>query len=139
MCDIGELSPDIEIGSSEGVLQTPDSVLMLSVVGATGLSSGMGNESASYSTKTQALKPDANTNLVHQRTLIPVIARDVERDIQAGEVFLHVTRVFAISGTANCNRRVGGSVEERWVDRPVVLLLGSDERDPKEDCIILAL
>jgi hypothetical protein len=139
LADFGKLSPDIEIGSSEGVLETTDSVLMLSVAGATGLSSGMGNESASYSTKAQTLKPDANTNLVHQRSLIPVITRDIVRDIQLGEVFLYVTKVFGISATANSNRRFGGSVEERWVDRPVVLLLGSDEREPKEDCIILAL
>lgn len=137
--DIGKLSPDTEIGSSEGVLKSPDSVLMLSIAGATGISFGMGieSETACYSMKTEALKPDANTNLVHQRTLIPVIARDVERDIQAGEVFVYVTLVFAISGTANRNRRVGGSVEERWVDRPAMLLLGCDERDFKEDCIIL--
>jgi hypothetical protein len=136
--DIGKLSADIEIGSSEGVLETHDSVLMLSVAGATGLSSGMGNNSASYSTKAHALKPDANTNLVHQRTLIPVITRDIERDIQASEVFLFVTRVFAISSSANCNRRVGGSVEDRWVDRPAVLISGPGGRVFKEDCIVLA-
>lgn len=58
-------------------------------------------------------------------------------DIQAGEVFWYVTKVFGISATANCNRRVGGSVEERWVDRPVVLLSESEERESKEDCIFL--
>lgn len=134
----GTLNADMDIGSSEGILETSDSVLMLSVVGASGLSSLMGTESASYSTKAQALKPDANTNLVHQRTLIPVIARDVDRDIQAGEEFVFATRVFAISATANCNRRVGGNLVARWADRPQVSLSNFEEVGPKDDFIILA-
>jgi hypothetical protein len=125
----------MKIGTNEGVVQeTSDSILMLSKAGASGLASQHGTDTGKYSTKAQALKPDANTNLAYQRTLIPVIARDVERDIQAGEEFVFITRVFAISATANCNRRVSVSLEDRWADRPLVLLSGSDEQ---HDCIIL--
>lgn len=133
--EISALSGDMKIGTNEGVVQeTSDSILMLSKAGASGLASQHGTDTGKYSTKAQALKPDANTNLAYQRTLIPVIARDVERDIQAGEEFVFITRVFAISATANCNRRVSVSLEDRWADRPLVLLSGSDEQ---HDCIIL--
>lgn len=136
--EMSTLSADMSVGSSEGVLETSDSVLMLSVAGATGLSSGLTTDSASYATKTQALKPDANTNLAHQRTLIPVITRDVERDIQANEEFVFVTRVFAISATANGNRRVSATLEDRWEDMPRVLLSGSSGANSDDECIILS-
>ena len=87
--------------------------------------------------KTQALKPDANTNLMYQRTLIPVINQNIERDIQAGEEFVFVTRVFAISASANSNRRVSG-LADRWADSPRISLSSEDEVGSKGDCIILA-
>jgi hypothetical protein len=136
--DINKLSTDFDIGSSEGVLETSDSILMLSVAGATGIYSQLTNNSASYATKAQALKPDANTNLAHQRTLIPVINRDVERDVQANEEFVFVTRVFAISATANGNRRVSVTLEDRWEDMPQVVLQESNSASSDGECIILS-
>ncbi|OOQ86342.1 hypothetical protein PEBR_21761 [Penicillium brasilianum] len=136
--EINKLSAGLNIGSSEGVLETLDSILMLSVAGATGISSGSTTNSASYATKAQALKPDANTNIAHQRTLIPVITRDVERDIQANEEFVFVTRVFAISATANGNRRVSVTLEDRWEDMPRVVLPESNSSSSDYECIILS-
>jgi hypothetical protein len=130
------LSADMDIGPSEGILEMSGSVLLLSEAGATGLSSGVEIATAGYSTKTQALKPDANTNLMYQRTLIPVINRDVERDIQAGEEFVFVTHVFAISARANSNKRVSG-LAGRWADSPLVSLSSEEGVGSNDDCIIL--
>ena len=131
------LSADMDIGPSEGILEMSGSVLLLSEAGATGLSSGVEIATAGYSMKAQALKPDANTNLMYQRTLIPVISRDIERDIQAGEEFVFVTRVFAVSATANSNRRIS-SLADRWADSPLLSLSDEEGVGSKDDCIILS-
>ncbi|KAJ5157101.1 uncharacterized protein N7482_008201 [Penicillium canariense] len=136
--DICALRTDMDVGSSEGVMETGDSVLMLSVAGASGLAPGVGKDSsACVVTRAHALKPDANTNLAHQRTLIPIITRDIAQDLQAGDEFMFVTRVFASSATANGHRRVRGSLADRWADKPAVSLSTSDDLGSDANCIVL--
>ncbi|KAJ5930939.1 hypothetical protein N7466_006432 [Penicillium verhagenii] len=112
---------DMIIGTTEGILETDSSVLILSAAGATGLSVlGVDRPSPPIITDASALKPDANTNLVHQRTLIPTITRDLSRDIEPGEEFYFFTGVFAISSAAQSSREVKGSIADRWNDRPQI-------------------
>jgi hypothetical protein len=134
---IDKIDMNMKIGTSEGILKTNNSVLILSTAGASGLSvNEMEGPFPALSTNASALKPDANTNLVHQRTLIPTIARDISRDIQAAEEFVFFTSVFAVSSTANSNRRSRKSVADRWADRPR-LVMSKLFSIPSEDYIIL--
>lgn len=119
---VGQVNTGTEVGIDEGVLTTEDSTLILSSVGASGISAGSveGTSSPRTPRRAHALKPDANTNLAHQRTLIPVISGDISSDLQAGDELLLITRVFAVSATANSGRRAEGTLVERWMDKPVV-------------------
>ncbi|KAJ5652706.1 hypothetical protein N7507_010132 [Penicillium longicatenatum] len=134
---IDKIDSDMKIGTSEGILETDNSVFILSTAGASGLSvNEMEGPSPALFTNASALKPDANTNLVHQRTLIPTIARDISRDIQAGEEFVFVTSIFAVSSTANSNRRSRKSVADRWANQPR-LVMSKLFSIPSGDYIIL--
>lgn len=135
---IDKVDSAIEIGTSEGILETDNSVLILSNPGASGLLAAETEVPfPALSTSASALKPDANTNLVHQRTFIPTITRDASRDIQTGEEFVFVTGVFAISSTANSNRRLGKSVADRWADQPRLAISKLSSIRSGEDFIIL--
>jgi hypothetical protein len=113
---LDSIPDDAEIGIAEGVFQTQDSILILSTAGASGivtLSAGPPWPSCS------ALKPDSNSNLMCQKTLIPIIAYD---GIVLGASRNHirlVSMVFAISAEANGGRKITGrTLKERWLDRP---------------------
>lgn len=127
----------VNIGA-EGVFEDTTSVLLLSSAGATGLSSGLtdGSLLKDSSIKARALKPDANTNIACQRTLIPTIERDLINDLQVGDEIVFVTRVFAMSASANSNRRVG-SLADRWADQPIIDTKDGTGHGDKCDSIIL--
>lgn len=142
--NIDIVDTNMELGTSEGVLETDSSVLVLSMAGASGLLVAETEVSfPALSTNASALKPDANTNLVHQRTLIPTITRDVSRNVQAGEEFIFITSVFAISSTANSNRRSnrrsGKSIADRWADQPRLAISNISSIRSGEDFIISGL
>ncbi|GFF32206.1 streptothricin hydrolase [Aspergillus udagawae] len=103
-----------DIGVCEGVHVSQDRVLVLSAAGASGVR-GM----AMGRTEHEALKPDSNTNLMAQRTLIPVVRHEIDCDSQ--QVVL-VTAVFAVATTQDQSHR---SLRERWKDFPRVVL-GAD-------------
>lgn len=141
------LGGKMEIGSAEGVLQeeaeSHRSALILSATGASGVSSTVStvkdtdSSSKAPAVSAYALKPDSNTNLAQPRTLIPVVARDVAGDLVAGDHILAVTSIFAVSANANGGRNASTrrSLEERWSDKPRILL----RADPTQevDCILL--
>jgi hypothetical protein len=57
---------------------------------------------------------------MRQRTLIPLVERDIDGIRENGQVLL-VTMVFAISQEANGGwRRQGKTLRERWQDQPLV-------------------
>lgn len=143
---------DIESASigSEGVYVTQSSALVISQAGASGIvseavrqRSGESSWSPSgtvASVDHEAMKPDSNTNLLTQRTLVPVAKLEL-LDIEPGEEIELVTRVFAIAAESSraqgadsaADRRDGGSVQQRmqesWLDVPKVQLGGvSGER-----------
>ncbi|KAJ5093868.1 hypothetical protein N7456_009729 [Penicillium angulare] len=135
---IQTVDPNWEIGKSEGVLETEDSVLILSTAGATGISALTSKSPAkSIHMHASALKPDANTNLAHQRTLIPTIALEAAHGIQKSDVLIVVTGVFGISSTANSDRRVERSIAERWSDKPQVTTSDLFTSSSETDCIVL--
>jgi hypothetical protein len=143
---------DIEGASigSEGVYVSQSSALVLSQAGVSGIvseavrrRSGESSWSSSgtvASVEHEAMKPDSNTNLLSQRTLVPVAKLGL-LDIEAGEEIVLVTRVFAIAAEPSraqrddsaADGRAGGRIQwpvrERWLDVPKVQLGGiSGER-----------
>lgn len=107
------------LGEVEGLLQDERSVLILSEQGASGIATNV-----LAGTTVSPLKPEPNTNLTRQRTLIPT----VEHIISGGEIgeTILVTKVFAISQEANGGwNNQGASLRERWLDEPVINVGGT--------------
>jgi hypothetical protein len=87
-------------------------------------------------TSCQALKPDSNTNLACQRTLIPTISHEATGGLAAGTEFLFVEYFFAISALSNGGFKDNGrSLKDRWLDRPTVRL----GQESGEEAIVLEL
>ena len=107
-----------------GTFEGEESALIISPAGASGiinlpptnLTALISDEShkVQVTSKAGILKPDANTNLMTQRTLIPTIETSISC---SGE---HVTEVLLITGVFAIARGGGRSVWERWNDRPVL-------------------
>lgn len=134
---ISGVDKEMELGTSEGVLETGDSALILSSAGASGISPTTSDHSSrNLLGSTQVLKPDANTNIAHQRTIIPIVTRDVTRDIQAGDEIVLMTRVFALSG-AGAGKKVQMNLAERWADRPIILTGKEDGIGSPVNCIFV--
>jgi hypothetical protein len=104
----------------EGKFETERDALVLSSAGA----SGIRNLIAPTRRQGVVLKPDANTNLISQRTLIPMLRSIVDNDYEHRCSTL-VTGVFGIAA-----RKYGTQMEDieltrRWDDAPVVLFNSS--------------
>ncbi|KAF4956407.1 hypothetical protein FSARC_11610 [Fusarium sarcochroum] len=113
--------PDLELdlGDLEGVFTTQDSILILSEQGASGIATST-LALASGQTTVSALKPEPNTNLMRQRTLIP-IAEHTINNLEASTEIVLVTKVFAISKHANGGwQRRGKNLQDRWLDKPEI-------------------
>jgi hypothetical protein len=117
----------------EGVLEDIAAALIVSSSGASGI---VQLRPSSPLVRGQVLKPDANTNLVVQRTLIPTVRQELAFEATAGEeeeVVMLVVGVFAVAGRSSQD---GGDLWRRWVDKPVVLLRGEDWK-VAEECIVV--
>ncbi|KAI8653999.1 hypothetical protein NCS56_01355700 [Fusarium sp. Ph1] len=116
-----DLADDAVPGQFEGVVSTDDSTLIASQDGVSGIvvETIIGSEQAIVSSS--ALKPDANTNLVRQRTLIPTASVSVpQRLLEGTEIFI-MTSVFAISTRSDREWESGGvSLKQRWLNRPTL-------------------
>jgi hypothetical protein len=120
----------------EGTCQMEYSALVCSDAGASGIKSLMdkdNQESGIERIQAEVLKPDANTNLIWQRTLIPTINFSIKSLDREGET-VFVSAVFAVS------RRNGAEIEydkldigSRWADVPIIrnkgTLLSHIEKD----------
>lgn len=112
----------------DGILDYGASSLILTPAGASGIvqlspSSGIG----------QALKPDSNTNLMFQRSIIPTIKQELR--LEEGEEQIQI--VVAVFGVSR--KHVSSSAQEiwqSWNDRPVVRIGGSSQKSIDE--IIIA-
>lgn len=115
---------DVQIGS-EGVFEGTDSTLILSGAGASGIHTRQ-YSSFDVTLESNALKPDANTNLACQRTLIPVTTLGISQALDAESKITIIESVFAIDGTSIGKQKGDAlkSLEERWSDHPIVYLDG---------------
>lgn len=115
------------------------SALIVSRAGASGIRSislGAGEEKDERGgAKGVVLKPDSNTNLMCQRTLIPTIQQDIvgvgdRKTDGRGKVTIAVA-VFAVN-----EKLTTLEICKRWYDVPQLCLSGS-EAQVDEDCIVL--
>lgn len=118
--------------TEEGVLDDGATALVVSYAGA----SGIAYLRPSSSARGIVLKPDANTNLITQRTLIPTVRQELTftaADEEGKEVVLLVVGVFAVDtkGVEDL-----GNMWRSWNDKPVVMLSG-ESREMAEECIVV--
>lgn len=116
---VGELDNVTSVGDVEGIVQSENSVLILSHAGVSGVTVDVLDPSHG-STTVSPFKPDPNTNLMTPRTLIPMVEHKIEK-LQPGQEMVLVTKIFAIpSTTASSNPTKGKSLRELWEDKPQI-------------------
>jgi hypothetical protein len=108
----------------EGVVTTQDSALICSNAGASGiaiLGSRIHDERLLANSQAEILKPDANTNLVWQRTLIPVIKSEliVPPSTSGKPCYEFGSAVFALARTADREERYARlDISKLWTEAP---------------------
>ncbi|KAL4915256.1 hypothetical protein BDW62DRAFT_219457 [Aspergillus aurantiobrunneus] len=119
----------MEVGG-EGVYTSTDKALVLSQAGASGVVA-TASRAGCVPVQHEAMKPDSNTNIVAQRTLIPVV-RCQALDFGPADGIVLVTRVFAVAATKGrpSSQR---TLRERWLDVPRVRM----GQEGGEDAIVL--
>ncbi|RDW93635.1 glycoside hydrolase family 154 protein [Aspergillus mulundensis] len=146
-------SDDPGHSEAEGVYAFDDraSSLVVSKAGASGIvssatrhitgSASDGLVPGTVAVEHEAMKPDSNTNLMAQRTLIPVSKVEVF-DRSPGEEVVLVTRVFAATSKQSKNIKLDGRrddrIQQRWMDMPVVQI-GNVSEKQADDAIIVNL
>jgi hypothetical protein len=114
---LSELPENAVPGVVEGIIETPNSTLIMSAAGVSGVVAGRQSTSAE-TTSSHALKPDSNTNLGCQRTLIPVISHDIEGGLDAGAEIVFIEAFFAISESKQSQKSPQArTLQDRWGDR----------------------
>lgn len=124
---------DLEIGTGEAIYASDTKALLLSQAGASGIV-GTARRDGDVLIEHEAMKPDSNTNIMAQRTLIPV-TRGEALDVSAGEEIVLVTNVFAVSAVSR--RKGKQTLRERWLDMPRICW--KEKLAETEDVIILDL
>jgi hypothetical protein len=136
LADTTSLTATQESGSfHEGVLETSHGALICSDAGASGIRAidilrpmKIGEPISKEGHTAAILKPDANTNLIWQRTLIPTIKSEVVPDKNC---FL-VSAVFALARTSDREERYSSiDVGKLWEDVPVVSATAGGEDHPE--------
>ena len=112
------------LGRDEEVVVGEDatSVLILSYAGATGLAiDEPQSNTVPVKARCASLKPDSNTSLAFQRSLMPAAYHDIiggsQGELAVGTEVLLVTKVFAITASASTK---GVDISKRWNNRPAV-------------------
>jgi hypothetical protein len=107
---------------AEGTLETHDGALICSTAGASGIRAidvrrpqGLGPRNVIENRQGEILKPDANTNLMWQRTLIPTI----KTGFTAQNSDFLVSAVFALARTSDREERYV-DIGKLWDDVPVI-------------------
>lgn len=104
----------------EGVLESQDGVLVCSDAGASGILQLSSSGSTIDAIEAKVLKPDANTNLMWQRTLIPTIDLQLSKFSGGAEATV-VTAVFATARRQDLETVYDTvDVQSNWKDVPVV-------------------
>ncbi|KAH7143439.1 hypothetical protein EDB81DRAFT_499026 [Dactylonectria macrodidyma] len=117
--DDSVLGDDLQVGVTEGIIQTQSSVLIMSSSGVSGISTELLTPSVG-TTSVTSFKPEPNTNLMASRTVMPLVEHSINGLDRGDEVVL-VTKIFAISKEANGGwQKAGKSFKSRWLDQPQV-------------------
>lgn len=122
--DIESLTSKEKYGFPEGTLQTEDGVLICSDAGATGIRAldmypyaDCAERSVTH-VQPEALKPDANTNLMWQRTLIPTIRLETDPTKRAVDI---ASAVFTFARTSNRAKQYDSAdLAKLWNDVPIL-------------------
>ncbi|KAH6881438.1 hypothetical protein BKA58DRAFT_2331 [Alternaria rosae] len=118
----------------QGTVTTKNSTLICSNAGASGIAA-LNAHSTDHSTEgsyAEVLKPDANTNLMWQRTLIPTIRNElgIPPSATGQSSFEFGCAVFALARTSDREERYAGlEYGELWGDVPVLDTGKGKERD----------
>ena len=124
LLSLDQVSSDTSLGLTEGSVTSKDSVVIFSSAGASGIAVLPLQAGRGITQTCSVLRPDSNTNLACSKTLIPVIETEISNDVEEITV---ATAVFAVSAEANGGRGVTGrSLKERWLDKPLLQLLGDE-------------
>ncbi|KAL4965806.1 glycoside hydrolase family 154 protein [Aspergillus stella-maris] len=137
---------DAALWDREGMYLSRTRALVISHAGVSGILSAVtrrplgSGQSGPVALEHEALKPDSNTNLMAQRSLIPVAKGEVF-DIGSDEEIEIVTRVFAVTGkdkggSGSTNKR---PLRERWLDAPKVQIAGEKLEEATEESFVLQL
>lgn len=120
----------------EGIHLSENDIVIRSADAAVGIRGRASRtDGADIATVHEALKPDSNTNLTSQRTLIPVATHGVI-DLNFGSEILLVTFVFAVTELSNAN--LGNkSVRARFSDPPRVCFRNESPLNGNEDVIVI--
>jgi hypothetical protein len=140
LADESDLNTTKDSPFLEGTLENDDGVLICSDAGVSGIKAVCldiaygGEHGLLEMQKGELLKPDANTNLMWQRTLIPTLKLKT-KIIPRGESVVFSSAVFAMSSTSNSNAfgGRGSHVAQLWRDLPIVVKQRSENRD----CILI--
>jgi hypothetical protein len=133
----GEVLPvlDADINASrssgfafvEGTLQSEKGALVCSNAGSSGIKPLFLRPSSALEvsyTQCEVLKPDANTNLIWQRTLIPTTRRTLSV-LPKGKTTVFASAVFAISRRTGMEEQYDGlDIGGKWTDSPAICLPG---------------
>ncbi|KAF1931382.1 uncharacterized protein M421DRAFT_99224 [Didymella exigua CBS 183.55] len=112
---------------AEGILETVDGALICSDAGASGVRSvilrsltGEQDSAENVTSSGHVLKPDANTNLMWQRTLIPTI-RSKTRVLNTGDSIHLISAVLAVARTSDKIAQYDAlDLQKMWEDVPVI-------------------
>lgn len=116
-----DITDDAVPGLFEGIVMADGSTLVCSSDGSSGIVTNIISSPLKARISSQALKPDPNTNLMRQRTLIPTASADMPESLSEGTEIFSINYVFAISTLANDGwHGNGGTLKERWLDRPFI-------------------
>ena len=124
------------LDKSQGVFLGEKGVLVISSAGASGLRASVHTltSKARVITEHEAMKPDSNTNITTQRTLIPVANHEV-LGLDSGDEIVLVTAVFAVvAGGEDSQSR---SLKDRWMDCPRVYMEGLSVDPKRHDSTII--
>ncbi|KAM0327797.1 hypothetical protein ACHAPQ_007354 [Fusarium lateritium] len=117
-----EIPTDATPGRFEGTFSDGNSTIISSKDGCSGIVTDALLDRKTLEVESVALKPDSNTNIVRQRTLIPTTFVGVAGGLQAGQEVWLRTSVFATSTLVNQGvQRTGGTdLYQRWSNRPPI-------------------
>ena len=106
---------------TEGRYESDGAALVVSRAGA----SGIRDLATSVESKGVVLKPDSNTNLLEQRTLIPMLRNELgKEEIMRENEYILVTGVFAVVAQHGVLDMSLEDLKRRWDDKPVILRPG---------------